>query len=216
MKKLIIIFLSISLLLIVGCKKEKVKLCDSQNCEEYYDIWENLFKERNNISDDYFNEHILVTKTEINSWSDGESFNVNYTIKIDWAKIKNHDQFIIKINSSLYPSLSVSRTEYLSKTEVEQVLGAFAFSSFISKVNADNKLKFSTKRKALEALAEIASSNNIVFDRIYYKTQKPVFNANGHPFMAARGVINQSENLCIFGEIDLITGEGEAYEGSCW
>ena len=34
--------------------------------------------------------------------------------------------------------------------------------------------------------------------------------------MAARGVINQSENLCIFGEIDLITGEGEAYEGSCW
>ncbi len=214
MKKLTIIFLS--LIIFVGCKKEKIELCDSQNCKEYYEIWENLFKIRNNISDDYFDEHITVTKTEIDSWNDGESFNVNYNVKIDWATIDNHDQFIIKINSQLYPSLLVSRNEYLSETEIKQVLDMQAFSSYMSKINPDSKLKFSTKYQALKALRDLADSKKIKYDRIYYKKQKPLFNANGHPFLVGRGEINQSKNKCIYGEIDLITGEGETHECACW
>ena len=201
------------LIILVGCNKEKIE-CNSTKC--YYRIWETLFKSRNNISEKYFKEHVTVTKTERNFWIEGESIRVTFNVKIDWATIENQDQFIIKINSNLYPSLAVNRYEYLSLKEINQVLDNYAFSSDISTINADYKLKYSSKIEAMKALQGISELNDIEFKRIYYKSQKPMFDANGHPYLFGNGVINQSENKCIYAEIDLITGEGEAHEDACW
>ncbi len=206
------------LIVLTGCKKEKIELCESTHCKEYMGVWENLFKSRNGISDTYFKEHITITKTELSNWMDGESFSIYYTVKIDWATIKNHDQFIIKIDSAAppYPSLTVSRTNYLTESEINQVLDNYAFSSSMTKVNPDSKLKYSSKIKALSALQNIANTKKIKFNGLYYKDQKPVFNVNGHPYLEGIGKLNKHDNSCIYGEIDLITGEGELHKSVCW
>ncbi|MCH8905278.1 MAG: hypothetical protein IIA45_15375 [Bacteroidetes bacterium] len=80
MKQLAIILFCIT---IVGCSKQNIEICASPNCDIYYEIWENLFKVRNNISDAYFDNHITVTETAIHVWADGESFRVSYHVKID-------------------------------------------------------------------------------------------------------------------------------------
>ncbi len=206
------------LIVLTGCKKEKIELCESTHCKEYMGVWENLFKSRNGISDTYFKEHITITKTELSNWMDGESFRIYYTIKIDWATIKNIDQFIIKIDSTAppYPSLTVSRTNYLTEDEINQVLDNYAFSSSITKVNPDNKLKYSSKMQALNALQKMAHTKKIKFDVLRYKVSKPILNANGHPYLEGIGELNKQENSCVYGEIDLINGEGEVHKSICW
>ena len=108
-----------------ACKKETIELCDTEACNTYLEVWENLLKQRNNLSDTYFNDHIKVLKTSINEWNEGESFRVRYQIKIDWMEVILSDHFMIKIDSANappYPSLDVSRTNYLTQDEVNQVI----------------------------------------------------------------------------------------------
>ena len=205
--------------ILTGCKKEKIELCDSPQCNEYLGIWENLFKSRNAISDDYFKEHINVTKTSIETWNDGESFRVFYTVKIDWATIGNSDQFIIKIDSTTappYPSLTVSRTNYLTESEISEVVDMRAFSSNITRVSPENALKYSSKFHAVKALQNMAGTTKMKFSKMYYKESKLNFNANGHPFMVGHGEIKKKENNCMSGEIDLVTGIGEVHKTPCW
>lgn len=214
------ILISLCILILGSCSKEKleeVNLCDSPLCTQYYDTWKNVFISQNNMTEEYFNDHIIPYKTEISLWNEGESFRVYYQVSIDWMICKRSDQFIININSEiLYPALNVNRGEYLTEVEINQVISAHAFSSSINVIGSDNQLKYSSKKKALKAIRNEAGTNKIDFARYKYFAKKPVFTPNGHPYMVANGVIDKNENKCLKSTIDLITGEIEINECPCW
>ena len=205
-----------SLIIITSCTKSKLKQCDDPNCETYLQVWEQLFKSRNAISDAYFDKHIKVTNTAISTWNSGESFRVSYNVAIDWAKIEIQDQFIIKINKDdeRYPTLKVRKGEYLNEEELNEVVEILAYNSAITKVAPLTKLKYSSKKKAVNALQKIAGSNKIKFEGLYF--ERPLYNNDGSPYLKGSGTIDYDENKCISGSINLATGEGEANEDVCW
>jgi len=216
MKKSILIFISI--LLVISCTKlklEKKDLCDSQLCNQYYDVWKSIFLKNNNMSAEYFKKHVFPYHSEISTWNSGESFRISYQIKIDWMICKLSDQFIIKTSETTYPTLTITRGDYLTESEINQVISAYAFSSSINVIESNDHLKYSSKRKAIKALCydEDKISNASEY-RFFDK--KPIFTPNGHPYLMFTGVINQQENKCFDGKLDLITGDCDVSDCNCW
>ena len=205
-----------TLIIFTSCTKIKLEQCDDPNCETYLQVWEHLFKSRNGISDAYFDKHINVSKIAISTWASGETFDVEYVVNIDWARIESHDQFIIKINKDddLYPTLKVRKGEYLNEEELNDVVEMLAYNSVITKVAPLTKLKYSSKKKAVDALQKKAGTDKVKFDRLYFK--RPLHNNDGSPYLKGSGTIDYDDNKCISGSINLATGEGEANEDVCW
>ena len=214
MKKTIIICFLFTFLF--SC--EKIDLCESDNCTKYLDIWEELFIVRNQLTQDYFNKHIKATYSEIDSWNDGQSFRVEYEVKIDWAEVTLSDQFIIWIDPStegLYPSLQLPRSTWLNKSQINSALDLFAFSSSIYNVAMVDHLKYSSRKEAKTILEEASGINNLEDGEIYYES--PSFNeCPGHPFLRIRDEIDRSKNKCISCKLDLVNGENEINNVPCW
>ena len=213
MKKTII--LSLFLACLFSC--EKIDLCESENCTKYLQIWEELFIARNDMTRDYFNKHITATYSTIDSWNDGQSFRVEYKVKIDWAEATLADQFIIFISPStdgLYPSLQLPRGTWLTKTQINSALDLFAFSSQIYKVAMVEHLKYATKKEAQQLLETESGIANLEEGSIWYDS--PSFNeCQGHPFLNIRDEIDRSKNECISCKLDLVTGDTEIRNTPC-
>lgn len=197
---------------------EKTDLCESENCTTYYNIWKDLFISRNRLTEGYFNKHIAATYSEIDTWNDGQSFRVEYKVKIDWAEANLSDQFIIWIDPStagLYPSLQLPRSTWLNRSQINSAIDLFAFSSSIYKVAMVDHLKYSSRKEAKAVLEEASGVNNLEDGEIYYES--PSFNeCLGHPFLRITDEIDISKNECISCKLDLVTGEKEVNNVPCW
>ncbi|NTW33500.1 MAG: hypothetical protein HGB12_12910 [Bacteroidetes bacterium] len=217
MKK--IIFITLFALALASCSKdkfEKVNLCDSPLCNQYYEVWKNIFLNRNNMTKEYFDKHIIPFSSEISTWNSGESFRVRYQVNIDWMICKLNDPFIIKTSEITYPSLTIPRGVYLTEFEINQAISASAFSSSINVIGSIEHLKYSSKRNALRAIRDKAGNNKIDFENYRYYELTSAFTPNGHPYMQGNGIIDKKENKCIDGTIDLVTGDCVINECACW
>jgi len=174
-------------------------------------------KKRNKMSEEYFKKHIMPTQASAGPWGSGEGFFVWYMVKVDWCTISEYDQFIIKINSSdpTWKQLSVPRDAHLSEQELEPILDREAFSSSITPIVPLLKLKFNSRVEAVKALQKIAKTDKIGFERFAYYVPGKLPRENGHPFLIGWGEIDKSKNECIWGYIDLVTGEGYARKDVC-
>ena len=192
-------------------------LCDSEECNTYFNIWKELIISRNQLTEDYFNNHIFPYKTEIDSWNDGKSFRVEYKVKIGWAEANLSDQFIVWLDPSttgLYPSKPTPRSTNLSKIQINSLLDIFAFSSSIHKIAKIDHLKYNSREEAIEVLRDSSGVNNLGYGEVAY--ENPSFNIIlGHPFLKVSATINMNENKCMSGKIDLVTGEVEVREQPC-
>jgi hypothetical protein len=215
MKNNILIFFLLTLLF--SCEKQGTDFCDSADCNTYFKIWKELIISRNQLSENYFNEHIFPYKTVIDSWNDGKSFRVEYKVKIGWAESNLADQFIIWLDPSttgLYPSKPTPRSTNLTRDQINRLLDIFAFSSSIHKIAKIDNLKFDSRDEAISVLQLASGVNNFDSGEVSYK--EPDFNADsGHPFLKVFATINKSENKCMSGKIDLVTGEVEVRSQPC-
>lgn len=169
------------------------------------------------MTESYFTNHIFPYRTEIQTWNSGESFNISYQVNIDWMLCNLHDQFIVRIDSSetTFPALTVTRGNYLSEEEINQVLFAFAFNSSMNVIAPIEQLKYASKRDALKEMRDRAGNSRLKFTGYRYLDNGPLFISNGHPYMNGYGTLNKNENRCIYGAIDLVTGDCEINEGVC-
>jgi hypothetical protein len=214
MKKVLLI--SILLTIIFSCEKG-TDFCDSKECQNYFKIWKDLFISRNQLTESYFIDHVFPYKTEIESWNDGQSFRVEYKIRIDWAEAILSDQFSIWLDPStagLFPSIPTPRSTYLSKDQINKLLDIFAFSSTMHKVATIDHLKYSTRADAISELQTASGIENLGKGEVYY--QNPSFREDlGHPLLRVSATINLSENKCMQGTLDLATGDNEIRETAC-
>jgi hypothetical protein len=168
------------------------------------------------MSQEYFDNHIILCNTIVHKWAQGISFEIFYKIKIDWAEFRLIDQFIIYIAGNLYPGLAVPRNVLLSKSYIETVIDNRYFSSQIGQITPQAKLKYSTKKDAMNALNNASNVDSFCVGSVSFPQKTfDIYNV-GHPYLMASGVLNWSENRCIEGSIDLITGETNVKEGICF
>lgn len=186
-------------------------LCTSDQCREYQAIWKELLMEKNNLSESYFENHIQIANSAIESWNDGISFRICYKVKIDWAIAYNCDQFIIKINkdNTLYPTLKLPRDQYLSKENIRAAVDKNAFSSQIIHLANTENLKYASMNHALVQMINAADVNNLCSNMV------SIDEATGHLTLEANAKYINEVNLCIIGTIDLINGVKEVRDTPC-
>ncbi|MGB0884892.1 MAG: hypothetical protein ACPGR5_00545 [Chitinophagales bacterium] len=200
-----------------NCSKENYSVCESNLCLEYETIWKKLFKEKNNMSEKYFTEHVNILSTNITQWNSGENFNIVYNISIDWANIKVTDQFLIKKSAeeNIFSDLNLPDNKYLNEEEIKRTINLLAFSSKLTIVKPINNLKFDSKASAKSYLKKNLEFRNPKFNEPFYKSIKWTFIPNGNPFISGGGIINNSNNECYKFEMDLVTGKIKQYTTAC-
>lgn len=186
-------------------------ICNTDTCATYQSIWKALFMEKNHLTESYFNSHIELNQSSINTWNDGRSFSICYKIKLGWAETYNCDQFMIKIDKSnqFYPSLNIPRDTYLSKDQIRLEVNGNAFSSYITKLSNVENLKFNSLDNAVKALTAKAKVNTLCARIIF------VDYTTGNLILEANAQYDDEVNSCILGRIDLITGATTASEVPC-
>jgi len=186
-------------------------ICNMDTCATYQSIWKALFMEKNHLTESYFNSHIELSSSSINTWNDGRSFNICYKIKLGWAEAYNCDQFMIKIDKSnqFYPAINLPRDAYLSKDQIRLEIDGNAFSSFITKLSNVESLKFNSLDNALNTLIAKAKVNTLC-PRIIL-----VDNTTGNLVLEADAQYDNEVNSCILGRVDLITGTTTVSEVPC-
>jgi hypothetical protein len=186
-------------------------LCTSDICQKYKMIWKELFMEKNNISESYFDEHIILCNSDTGSWNKGTSFNICYKVKIDWAIAWRCDQFIIKIKSgnNYYPSVDLPRDQFLSKNYIRTAIYARVFSSKMDTLSNEEVLRFKSFDSALDQLIKGSNVNTLCSNDI-------IVNNLGHLTLEAYGEYKSEYNSCIMGEIDLISGNTKHNDTPCW
>ncbi|MBN2596928.1 MAG: hypothetical protein JXR82_09115 [Marinifilaceae bacterium] len=226
-----IVFISVLLILSVwSCEKDKHErtvtciqgnaydylnyykidsICTSEICTNYLDIWKELFKEKNNLSDSFFDEHVILCQSYTDDWNEGVSFRICYKIQMDWAIAYGCDKFMIKINdgSNLYPELP--RNEYLSGNDIKFSVNQNRFYSRIGFVSG-SEINFFSMDEALNRLIEDANVNTLCVSNIY------VDETTGNLMLEAWAEYENEENSCIKGKIDLVSGETEVTDTPCY
>ncbi len=231
MKKNFIYLIVAFVFFTVSCNRQKPQICqgdDGNRCENYLETWEDYFLEVNDMTLDYFEEHIEVIEANMKDNTDGKNFNIRYLFKVDWLEIEVRDQFQVYKNVDVdkFPQLQLPDTEYFQPNKVFELLDIFAFESHVTRVASVENLKFTSKSKALGALKDI-TGEDVGFRRYEFKnarltydpfTQDPYIDtASGergaHPYMY--GVKEVGDDECVCGEIDLVSGKGGPYPCEC-
>lgn len=213
-------FIILCALLLSACgKKDPGIFCETAECNQYFDMWKSLHKERNNMTEEYFKEHISTTNVQLTSYDQAKVFRVTYEFTLDWATVTATDQFPYYIfkNASPFPSLQIPKEENLTKEEIAQTFESHAWSANMTIINPVQQLQFKTKKDAFEALN---SNTDCKFKdgHLLFKLHRPFANepSNGNIFLESSCTINENENRCLTGEVDLVTGDKEIYETRCW
>lgn len=191
------------------CKNE---FCDTGICVTYENIWKELFLEKNNLNNEYFDEHITICKTGISEWDEGFSFSISFIVTYDWAKSNCFDSFIIKIHegNNHYPHVDISRGVYLSKQEITIAIYYDSFSSHISKISDSTQLKYVSIYDALNALIDSAKVDTLCITGI------KIDGTSGNLNLEAAAEYVFENNSCVYGNIDLFTGETKIEDSYCY
>lgn len=182
---------------------------NSPQCNEYLDIWKELFMKQNNLTEEFFNEHITLYGTTFHDWNQGVSFSICYEIKIDWAIVYLCDKFPVKIKhgSNLFPSLP--RDTYLTKENIETTIGK-SYTSQITKVLNNEILKFTSMDNAVNFLIEKANVKTLCPNRISINGQ------TGELILECSAEYDFSKNECIQANVGLINGEPTINDTVCY
>jgi hypothetical protein len=217
MKPTAIFSLLLLLLSFASCEKQSnpnnYAACAHPHCEKYLEHWKVLMKTRNGLPDIYIDKHFRNFSYEISATPNGELFEIDYQVVIDWAVVDVHDQFMVFINDgkSTYPNQTVKRNQYFTLAEIDAMISYRAFESTLNEIAAIEKLEFSSATDAMNTLRIKTKTDVFDFTKIEYKKSTIGFRANGHPYFFGKGTSNTDKRKKVIGEIDLFNGRTSFY-----
>jgi Ataxin-1 and HBP1 module (AXH). len=187
-------------------------ICQSDTCQTYFGIWKEIFLAKNQMNQEYFDNHITLCNTgTFKNTQQGISFYLSFKIIIEWFEVKlEEENFLILLSPAYtqqYPELGLPNNILLSKDQINGQINNTFFSSPIPTITPVNHLIYPTKQEAAKALAVAAGVNSICPVTINLKYPDGTNMPAGHPFLEARGVVNWDEDKCVTGEMDLVTGD---------
>lgn len=186
--------------------------------DAYLEIWKSQFLKRNRMDRAYFDTHVQVRKYDVEcSWVSGLSFRVEYTVKFDWAAIEAQDQLVVMLyeSESAYRHLPLKRDHFFDEAEIALTIDKTVFFSEISSVKPSDKLAFPNHAAALEAFRAKAGTKDLDNVRLAFYVPGNVPRIDGHPYMLGRGVLNEAQNQCVEGHVNLVTGKITTWANAC-
>jgi hypothetical protein len=170
-------------LMFTACKKENIiDICDDPLCTQYQAVWKDLLMRRNDISEDWFQEHISVNRTFLRTIPGAyQSLHVLYTINIDWAALETADAFAIFIDSAAPDSIHfwLPKNAYLGVTEISAAVDSAALGSTVNVIAPVEALAFATETHARHKL-ERATGLQWHRWRLWLGRQDQIVPADGH------------------------------------
>jgi hypothetical protein len=166
--------------------------------EKYFEIWKQIFKERNNINNSYFNNHITIGDYGIRSEPGGDYFVITYYVNIDWAVVEMNEEQIIR------PSVSLIR---LDKEFVSQ-----RSSNNYKKITTIDSLAFETYEDSLRFIKEETKKQEAIGYEYKYGVYDPKPWGNGNLYMNFQ---SKTGNNCSKGELNLYTKEIKFWDATC-
>ena len=227
-----ILILAITTITVFSCNKEsceKSNGCDfntnitmsgnvlTQNQQDkYFGIWKSLFMEKSNMTESYFNNHIVNYVITSMEWNAGTSFRIDYVIHIDWIDIRCSDAFLVKMNSSYdsYEYLNIPRDVFFEQSQIDSNI-ASKVDSEISYFNLLEKLKYKDCTELRTAIKDSSGYSVALPDNATYYVPGKIPREDGDPYVTIRGIVSQQNNKCLRGHINLKTGEWKVWEDAC-
>lgn len=167
-----------------------------------FDLWEQQFKKTHNLSDSYFNEHIIITNVTYEEKSHGQIstnwWQVTYIYQNDWVKSRQ------------------SETLNLSSFNNFTNVSGLSDETIINGLNREieNAEKFNSPVIPYSTMTELVNKAGIVFDFC----QLDFANVTGELVLGGtseKGLLGRFLNNCKYGSINLNTGELSIDTGPC-
>ena len=184
----------------------------------YLEMWKKQFLKRNNMKRTFFDEHISVTKYDIEcQWVSGLSLRVEYKVTYDWAVIDQYDQVVVLLygQEEAYRHLPIKRDHLFDEEEVSYVIDNKVFVSSITPVKSFDKLGFSSYEDALKAFQHKIGGHRPENVQVSYYVPGKLPRTDGYPYLLGRGVVDMDRNVCVFGYMNLVTAEAVTHESAC-
>jgi hypothetical protein len=221
------IFISLSFIVIFSCSKTDDRksvdcshlyglpspvtcsgsICQSDTCITYLSIWKEIFLAKNQMTEEYFNNHITICNTATYKDNDhGIQFDLAYKFTIDWFETKFEESFLIWL-TPLYlqnnPDINLPGNTLLSRDQINANISNPFFSSLLNTISPVDHLNYSSRQQAIMAMAAAAGVNNLCTSTLSVQYQNVADPPLGHPVLTASAVLNWDENKCVSGIMDL-------------
>jgi hypothetical protein len=184
-------------------------ICQSDTCNNYVGIWKDLFLKKNQMTEQYFNNHITLCKIATYKYANqGIQFEITYKFSIDWFETSFEEGFMIWLDPSYLqnnPTVSLPSKTLLTKNQIKDNINNPYFGYTIHKISSIDHLRYSTRQTAINALARAAGVVDMCASTLSIQYQNIENPPLGHPMLKASAVLNWNENKCVSGIMDLST-----------
>lgn len=206
-------------------RKSWTKPTSAELVSKYLPLWEKLFKEKNNISDDYYREHIKVVFTSTATDRDRqlskpgergkEYFFVDAIYNFEWVSFVVSGELTIKEAESdeLLSVNQIEKNEYYRLSPLKAVDKLpYNFSEILAALKKIDPQVISLTLKEFTSY-----SSDDINNRYWLQYQPP-----GTPEIQeginlnAFGTINDKVNDCASLTIDILTLKGVSHKSFCW
>ena len=183
--------------------------------DDYFKIWKSILMKNSNMTEAYFDKHITKHVITSSERDEGVSFRVDYIMHIDWIDIKCNDNFIVKMNSTYntYEHLNIPRDIFFNQNQIESNITSNINS--VSIYNLIENLKFKDCQELNKAIKESSGYNEAKTDYATYYVPGNLPRQNGDPYVIIKGILNDKNNECLTGEINLKTGLCNVRKSAC-
>jgi hypothetical protein len=194
-------------------------ICQSDTCNTYLGIWKELFLAKNQMTEDYFNNHINICKTATYKYADqGIQFELTYKFSVDWFETTFEEGFMIWLFPSYLqnnPTVKLPDNVLLSKDQISFNINNPFFGYAIHTISPVEHLNYSSRQEAINVLAHAAGINEMCQSALSIQYQDTDNPPKGHPVLTASAVLNWNENRCVSGMMDLTTDYIKSEENAC-
>jgi len=184
-------------------------ICQSDTCSTYLGIWKELFLSKNQMTEEYFDNHITICNTATYKYANqGIQFELAYKLTIDWFETKFEEGFMIWLFPSYLqnnPTVNLPSNILLSKDQISANINNPFFGYAIHKISPINHLNYSSRQEAIKVMAHAAGVNDMCESTLSIQYQNIDNPPIGHPVLTAYGALNWNENRCVSGIMDLTT-----------
>jgi len=182
-------------------------ICQSDTCSNYFNIWKSIFLIKNQMTDQYFNNHITICNTGIYKYANqGISFQLTYKLSIDWFETAFEEDFMIWLAPTYLlnnPTVNLPSETLLSMDQISANINNPFFADPTHVMSSIDHLKYSSRQEAINVLARAAGVFDMCANTVSIQYQNIANPPLGHPILEAYSVLNRDENRCVSGKMDL-------------
>jgi hypothetical protein len=194
-------------------------MCQSDTCKTYLGIWKELFLSKNQMTEEYFDNHITICNTATYKYANqGIQFELAYKLTIDWFETKFEEGFMIWLFPSYLqsnPTVNLPANTLFSRNQISDNINNPFFGYALNNISLVNHLKYSSRQEAIRTMAHAAGVNNLCSSMLSVQNQNVDNPAIGHPILSASTTLNSEENRCVSGIMDLATDYVKVQEQAC-